>query len=60
MSTLQDRVKELERKLADAPAEREKELKKAETELTRMRSVAEKAAQTGASKQEVERTPVCS
>ena len=56
MSTLQDRVKELERKIADAPAERERELKKAETELTRMRAVAEKAAQAAASKQEVSST----
>ena len=53
MSEMQARVKELERKLADAPAERERELKKAETDLNRVKNVAEKAAQTAVSKREV-------
>ena len=53
MSEMQGRVKELERKLADAPAERERELKKAEADLNRVREVAEKALQTAAAKKEV-------
>ena len=53
MSEMQGRVKELERKLADAPAERERELKKAEADLKRARGVAEKAVQAAAAKREV-------
>ena len=53
MSEMQARVKELERKLADAPAERERELKKAEADLNRVRVVAEKAVQAAAAKREV-------
>ena len=56
MATLQGRVKELERKLADAPAERERELKKAESDLARVRGVAEKAVQAATTKREVTQT----
>jgi len=53
MAKLQDRCKELERKIADAPAERERELKKAEGAMKKASALAEKSGQAAEAKREV-------
>ena len=53
MANYQTQVKELERKLADAPAERERELKKAQTEMNKAGKQAEKSNQAAEAKREV-------
>uniref|UniRef100_H2YJF4 Structural maintenance of chromosomes protein 2 n=1 Tax=Ciona savignyi TaxID=51511 RepID=H2YJF4_CIOSA len=50
---MQDQCAELERKIANAPAERERELKEAEKQMNKAGSAAEKAGHSAAAKRDV-------
>uniref|UniRef100_H2YJF9 Structural maintenance of chromosomes protein n=1 Tax=Ciona savignyi TaxID=51511 RepID=H2YJF9_CIOSA len=51
---MQDQCAELERKIANAPAERERELKEAEKQMNKAGSAAEKAGHSAAAKRDLE------